>query len=223
MSNVEFASLSIKNETEMLKILKYGKTNTFLITSGNSSILIDPDWAGTLPMFFKEIKKHGVTAKSIKYMLITHYHPDHMGIVGELQKLGIQLVVIDIQKNYLHSSDRIFKRENQGGYVPIEDEKVLTLSCEESRSFLKKMNIDGEIIHTPGHSDDSISIILDAGIAIVGDLYTLDTITAYNDDILNGSWNKILSRNINKVYYGHAKEKNLCGVHSVDDFMRKDD
>lgn len=109
------------------------------------------------------------------------------------------------------------------GYVPIEDEKVLTLSCEESRSFLKKMNIDGEIIHTPGHSDDSISIILDAGIAIVGDLYTLDTITAYNDDILNGSWNKILSRNIKKVYYGHAKEKNLCGVHSVDDFMRKDD
>lgn len=109
------------------------------------------------------------------------------------------------------------------GYVPIEDEKVLTLSCEESRSFLKKMNIDGEIIHTPGHSDDSISIILDAGIAIVGDLYTLDTITAYNDDILNGSWNKMLSRNIKKVYYGHAKEKNLCGVHSVDDFMRKDD
>lgn len=109
------------------------------------------------------------------------------------------------------------------GYVPIEDEKVLTLSCEESRSFLKKMNIDGEIIHTPGHSDDSISIIFDAGIAIVGDLYTLDTITAYNDDILNGSWNKMLSRNIKKVYYGHAKEKNLCGVHSVDDFMRKDD
>lgn len=109
------------------------------------------------------------------------------------------------------------------GYVPIEDEEVLTLSCEESRSFLKKMNIDGEIIHTPGHSDDSISIILDAGIAIVGDLYTLDTITAYNDDILNGSWNKMLSRNIKKVYYGHAKEKNLCGVHSVDDFMRKDD
>lgn len=109
------------------------------------------------------------------------------------------------------------------GYVPIEDEKVLTLSCEESRSFLKKMNIDGEIIRTPGHSDDSISIILDAGIAIVGDLYTLDTITAYNDDILNGSWNKMLSRNIKKVYYGHAKEKNLCGVHSVDDFMRKDD
>lgn len=50
----------------MLKILKYGKTNTFLITSGNSSILIDTDWAGTLPMFFKEIKKHGVTAKKHK-------------------------------------------------------------------------------------------------------------------------------------------------------------
>lgn len=65
------------------------------------------------------------------------------------------------------------------------------------------------MIHTAGHSDDSISVILDEGIAIVGDLSPLHTISGYKDKRLEESWNSILSHNIKKIYYGHFNEEYL--------------
>ena len=45
---------------------------------------------------------------------------------------------------------------------------------QKVEKFLKDLGIDGKIIYTPVHSEDSISIILDEGIALVGDLYDLN-------------------------------------------------
>ena len=92
------------------------------------------------------------------------------------------------------------------------------ISCMESRDFLAEIGIDGEIIYTPGHSDDSISIILDEGIAIVGDLGPVDSVFAYNDStILKNSWNKILSHDLKVVFYGHANERDVSELSSIDD------
>ena len=56
----------------MITKLKYGNTNTYFI----DGLLIDTDYAGTLPAFFREIKKNGIAVSDIKYILATHYHPD---------------------------------------------------------------------------------------------------------------------------------------------------
>ena len=82
--------------------------------------------------------------------------------------------------------------------------------------FLKDLGIDGEIIYTPGHSDDSISLILDEGIALVGDLYDLNSAITFNDEKINNSWNKILSHNISKIYYGHH-EQNISNIKKIED------
>ena len=42
----------------MVSKLKYGNTNTFLIRGISSNLLVDTDYAGMLPLFYKEIKKH---------------------------------------------------------------------------------------------------------------------------------------------------------------------
>ncbi|MCI8376865.1 MAG: hypothetical protein HFI29_15780 [Lachnospiraceae bacterium] len=34
--------------------------------------------------------------------MATHYHPDHIGLVSELQKMGIKLLRIDTQCDYVH-------------------------------------------------------------------------------------------------------------------------
>ena len=65
--------------------LRYGNTNTFFISETDGGLLVDTDWAGTLPQFFKAIKAAGIEMKTITSLLITHYHPDHMGLAGELQ------------------------------------------------------------------------------------------------------------------------------------------
>ena len=38
----------------MIKV-KYGNTNTFFIQGNNNGLLIDTDYAGTLPAFYKTI------------------------------------------------------------------------------------------------------------------------------------------------------------------------
>lgn len=202
----------------MVKQIKYGNTNTFYISNGQGGILVDTDWAWTLSAFYKAIKSKDIRLEDIHYLIITHYHPDHMGLAGELVELGINLVVLDVQRDFIHCSDNIFRREKQRNYKPIPDDKVSIILCKESRNLFRKIGIDGEIIYTPGHSDDSISIVLDEGIAIVGDLDPVDNIPAYNENsVLRDSWDKILSHNLKVVYYGHANERNVSGLGSIDD------
>ena len=189
---------------KMIQLLKYGNTNCFYIKGKNGSILVDTDWAGTLQLFYRKIKEWDI--HNINYILITHYHPDHMGIVQDIiENMNAKLLVIDVQKDYIHCSDKIFEKDKNIDFKPINTEPVIIL-CDESRKFLKELGIDGEIIHTPGHSEDSISIILDDGIAIVGDLYDLNSAKIFNDERINNSWNKILSHNISKIYYGHHEQ-----------------
>ena len=205
----------------MVQLLKYGNTNTFYISNGHSGILVDTDWAGTLSAFFNAIKSRNINIDDIKFLIITHYHPDHMGLAGELAELGIKLVVIDIQRDFIHCSDRIFQREAHRIYKPIKDDEAMMISCRDSRDFLAEIGVAGEIIYTPGHSDDSISIILDEGIAIVGDLDPIDFVLAYNDNtILKNSWNKILAHDLKVVFYGHANERDVSELNSIEDLCQ---
>lgn len=187
--------------------LKYGNTNTYFIRGG---LLIDTDYAGTLPKFFGEIKKNGIAVSDISYILATHYHPDHMGLVSELADMGAKLLLVDVQREYVHFSDRIFERDKRLEYKPVDESKAAVISCGESRDFLSAMGIEGEIISTPSHSGDSVSLILDSGVCIAGDLDPIDYIGAYeNNEALKADWERIISFGVHTVYYGHANKKIL--------------
>lgn len=188
----------------MITKLKYGNTNTFFV----DGLLIDTDYAGTLPGFFKEIKKNGLSVTDIKYVLATHYHPDHMGLIGELTELGVKLLLIEHQVKYVHFSDEIFRREPRLDYKPIDESKAVVISCEESRSFLCDMGIRGETVPTKSHSDDGIAVILDDGNCFAGDLEPMEFIGAYeNNTALQRDWELILSYAPAVIHYGHANEK----------------
>ena len=179
--------------------LKYGNTNTYYI----NGLLIDTDYAGTINKFYRCIKENNINVKDIKYVLATHYHPDHMGLISELMNLGIKLLLIDIQKEYVHFSDHIFVKD-KFNYKPIDESKAHIISINDSRLFLKSLNIDGEIISTPSHSNDSITIIFDNGDFIIGDLEPYDYIDIYKDNIkLKNDWDKINSYNPKNIYYSH--------------------
>lgn len=188
----------------MLIKLKYGKTNTYFI----NGLLIDTDYAGTLPAFYKEIKRNDISITDIKYVLATHYHPDHIGIIGELTALGVQLLLIEPQIKYVHFSEKILGRELRLDYKPIDESKAVVISCEESRSFLLGMGIQGEIIPTKSHSEDGVAVVLDDGNCFVGDLEPPEFIGAYeNNAALKADWERILSHAPNTIFFGHANEK----------------
>ena len=192
----------------MVTRLKYGNTNTFFIRGTAGNLLVDTDYAGTLPMFYKEIKRQNISLKDITYVLATHYHPDHMGLVSELMRQGVKLLLVDMQKEYVGFSDEIFARERRTEVMPIHTEEATVITCEESRAFLKGLGIEGEIISTPSHSEDSVSLVLDDGTCFVGDLEPVEYLGAYEEnEKLKADWEQILSRNPKRICYGHANEK----------------
>lgn len=192
----------------MLTKIRYGNTNTVLLRGDRGSILIDTDYAGTMPAFYKAIKGLGIKVSDITYVLATHYHPDHMGLISELMSQGVKLIIMESQTEYVHYSDEIFAREPRLGFKPIDESQAQVVLFEESRKFLGELGIAGEIISTPSHSADSISVLLDDGTCIVGDLEPLEYLEAYEDNKkLKADWDALLSAAPKRIIYAHANER----------------
>ena len=189
--------------------LKYGNTNTFFIRGNESGLLIDTDYAGTLPAFYKAAKNAGIKVTDIKYVLATHYHPDHMGLIGQLADQGVKPLLLDLQKEAVHFSDKILEKDKLP-FCAINEADAIVLSCEESRKFLSSIGLSGEIIHTPSHTKDSISLIFDDGSCFVGDLDPSEYLEAYeNNTALKSDWDLIMSFNPKTVFFAHRPEKKL--------------
>jgi len=192
----------------MITKLKYGNTNTFLIRGERGNLLVDTDYAGTLNGFYRAIKAEGIRVSDIAYVLATHYHPDHMGLISELMKQGVRLLLLDTQQPHVRFSDAIFARDKRLHYEPISAETATVIKRTESRAFLKRLGIHGEIAVTPSHSADSVSLLLDSGECFVGDLEPMEYLDAYEDKAaLQRDWERILSHGPKAVYYAHRPPK----------------
>ena len=189
----------------MITELHYDNTNTYLISGEKGAILFDTGWAGTLQRFYQELGAKGLHLKDINYLLISHYHPDHMGIAQEITNQGVNLLVMESQVEYMHASDRVFEKEKRNCFVPIDDNGVKIITFAESREFLQELGVSGCIVPTPGHSVDSVSLIIDGEAAFVGDLYPLYELELHEEPDVKESWERILSFRPKRVYYGHAK------------------
>lgn len=194
----------------MITRIKYGNTNTFLIRGTKGSLLVDTDYAGTLPAFYKAIKELGIKVSDISYVLATHYHPDHIGLVSELADQGVKLVVMESQTDFIHYSDPIFAREPHLNYRPIDERNALILKFDEAPSFLDSLGINGNIGRTLSHSEDSIYVSLSDGTFILGDLEPLEYLEAYKDNqLLKTDWDNILKQDPKLLLYAHANEKSI--------------
>lgn len=110
--------------------------------------MVDTDYAGTLPAFYRAIKHARVKASDVSYVLATHYHPDHMGLIPELMKQGVKLLLIDTQVDSVHFSDYIFARDRVP-FEPIDEAKATVITCAESKEFLAGIGISGgDYIHS---------------------------------------------------------------------------
>ena len=185
--------------------LHYSATNTYLIEGTRGRLLFDTGWAGTYDAFCRAMGELRIPVQSIDHILISHFHPDHMGIAQEIADKGAVIAVVDLQRPYIHAADAVFAKDDKVHFRPIEDAKVRVVVPGESREFLAEMGIDGEIIPTPGHSDDSISLVLDDGSLFVGDLNPLYELELHQGTTIAESWSRLLARKPQTVYYGHAK------------------
>lgn len=179
----------------------YASANYYAIEIKNGKLLVDCGWPGTLPQFLKVLKQKGVVLDEIKYLLVTHFHPDHAGLVQDLKNRGVKFILPDCQVDFVGSFGEFFKGKSLP-YIEIAQHDNIILNLGDSRSFLAGIGLDGEILHTPGHSDDSVSLVLDEGFAFTGDLHPafMDT----EDSKTRESWDKIHRHKITHIFPGHG-------------------
>ena len=180
----------------------YDSTNYYIIEAKSSKLLVDCGWPGTLPKFMAELKRKGIAFQEIKYLLVTHFHPDHAGLTQELKNQGIKLILPECQTIFIPPFASYFKGRNFP-YVPITQNDNLVLRLEDTRTFLAGIGLDGEILHTPGHSDDSVTLVLDAGFAFTGDLHP--SFVDIDDLTTRASWDKIRQHTITRIFPGHGR------------------
>ena len=99
-------------------------------------------------------------------------------------------------------SGYIFARDRLP-FAPIDEARAAVITCAESRAFLAGIGINGEIISTPSHSQDSISLILDNGDCFVGDLQPREYMDEENDAVME-DWTRVMGFQPQRVFYSHA-------------------
>ncbi len=189
--------------------ISYDSTNYYLIQTNSCWIMVDTGWPGTLRKYLNLLKQRQININEIKYLIITHYHPDHAGLVQDFKDLGIQLILHTIQIPYVEELKAFFKRKTQYPFKDILLTDNIVLSSKESRMFFNKLGIEAEIIPTSGHSEDSISLVIDNCCAFTGDLPWLSFVDVTLNPKVNESWSYLKQYHIKTIYPGHGNAFNL--------------
>jgi glyoxylase-like metal-dependent hydrolase (beta-lactamase superfamily II) len=180
----------------------YRSTNFWVVSAGRSRLLIDLGWPGMLGALTANLDRMDILLREITHGVATHYHMDHAGAAQDLKDVGMRLIVADEQVAAIPMMAQHMKPTDR--YTAIRAEGNLIVSCAESRALLTSLGIDGTFVHTPGHSDDSISVLLDSGAVFTGDLTWPTFATEETMPLVSGSWERLRALGARTVYAGHG-------------------
>lgn len=201
--------MSTKAENITIVNVGYRSANYWVVSAGRSRLLVDLGWPGSMGMMRANLRRMDVSIEEICYGLATHYHIDHAGVAQELKEAGVPLLVLDEQVDAIPLMKRWTKPHDN--YLEITTDGNITISCAESRALLEGIGIPGEILHTPGHSGDSVSLLLDDGAVFTGDLTRPNLVGMEDPAVVRASWRLLLERGARLVYPGHGPVYTLDG------------
>ncbi len=191
---------------DIIKI-NYKSTNYYFINSNNGLLGFDAGWPGTYGTYRDSLKQKGYRINDIKWIIVSHFHIDHAGLAGILSENGVKLILFENQLNSIKIMEKLMERKKMK-YHKINLKKIKLMEIEKSREWLKSIGIKGEIIITDCHSEDSISLILDNGIAFTGDLppksFIMDT-----DIKCKKNWEILKSKGVKYIKPTHGNSYRL--------------
>jgi glyoxylase-like metal-dependent hydrolase (beta-lactamase superfamily II) len=170
------------------KWITVGFTNIYFIPCEGGWLQIDCGYPGDYEKYLTEAGKIGVDPADVKYLLLTHHHDDHAGFAAEFVKDYNPVVVVhekalgpladgasleDMRPvngcvNAVFSAFSVFHGEfTFPPFVPRAQDLVV---AGDNGDILKSIGVNGVILSTPGHTDDSISVVTADGSAYAGDV-----------------------------------------------------
>lgn len=180
--------------------------NCYLAKINDFYVAIDAGWPGYIHEYVEALKTHNINPERIKYLIVTHFHPDHAGLVENIKKFGTCFILFDHQIPYIQFMEKMIRSDRS--YLPLDMNSNVVLSIDESESFFKKNNIPAQVIKTTGHSDDSISVVFKDGSTFIGDLYSQDLIME-DDYRSKQSWYDLKLKGAKVIYPAHGNPYRL--------------
>ncbi len=160
--------------------MKLGIVNSFLV-KGNRTVIVDAGYAGNGDKILCYLHEHLIEPEDISLIVLTHGHIDHYGSAAELRKITGAPIAMhradaeNIKNGINHIGSpaclsgwilkSLYKGTDMVRAEALEADIIFDNDCD-----LREFGIAGSVIHTPGHTEGSISLILSGGEAIVGDL-----------------------------------------------------
>ena len=194
--------------------------NCYLIQIETGYILIDTGIKNRRKQLEDAITDAGCKPGDLKLIIITHGHVDHVGNAAYLRdKYGAKIA--------MHSGDvKMVTGAGMFADAPpslmiklvgffmnltgLGDFETFTpdILLEDNQS-LQEYGLDATVIHTPGHSKGSISIIMDSGELFSGDIFngSVEGVTNLVDDqsMLDSSVDHLKTLDTEVFYPGHGK------------------
>jgi hydroxyacylglutathione hydrolase len=211
-----------KDSPKVFQLALSGMLNSFFI-KGDRVILVDAGNPGDGESILEYLSVDGVKPEDVSLILITHCHRDHFGGLSVLKektgapvaihKSGAELLKEGKNNVIIPSgiTGHIFKTIFSLFLPKTAISGVTPDILIDEELDLNDFGVKGKVIATPGHTDDSVSVMLDSGEAIVGDLIMKDffnsSMPAYPIFIQNMSEIKKsikILKNSTKVYAAHG-------------------
>jgi glyoxylase-like metal-dependent hydrolase (beta-lactamase superfamily II) len=143
-------------------------SNVYLVVADEGLLLVDSGMGRHAGRIIRLIESLGRRPEELRYVVLTHWHIDHLGSATEVKRLtGAQVAIHELDAPILAGGELPKKGRRAMGLVfrlfrfrPIEPD--LRLHDGDTIAGLR-------VFHVPGHTDGSIALLRDDGVAFTGD------------------------------------------------------
>lgn len=182
-------------------------TNTYILIADGQAIVVDPGANATKISEFIAGKN-----ATLKYILVTHAHFDHIGAVAELQAEGASVYISQTDYDHVSENDQF------GDFAHVKPFNA-DVTVKEG-DVLELIGHTFKVMETPGHTAGGVCYIMDDETIFSGDtLFRLsvgrtDLPYGNHDDIINSLKKLFALPHDYEVLPGHSRPTTL-------DFERK--
>ena len=185
----------------------YRSLNSYALEMADGYLLIDVGMPGSFGEFASVLRRKGVSVERIRSLVVTHFHPDHCGIAEEVKGTGATLLLGDVQVPHLAGANRWLAKFP--GFTTITDSGNAVVSTGDRAAWTARTGIGGVLLHTPGHSDDSVSVVIDGLGAFVGDLRFPEAYVGAAARQAEESWSRIRGAGARNAFPAHGPTLDL--------------